>query len=160
LISIPEILEALWSVVAFATSPLTAIPDRALVYASVLCCCLSAMAMAFYVHKKFSKATNALAVFSNEWQVAESEFLKVVDVAQRKMGALSARQPAAFARPPAPPADKRSFPLSDTGGDLPRQVAAMARRGFSPAEIGATRGLGEADVNVLFGMHRVIQRKK
>jgi hypothetical protein len=36
----------------------------------------------------------------------------------------------------------------------------MARRGLSTAEIASTLGLGEADVNVLFGMHRVTQRKK
>lgn len=160
LISIPEILEAVWGGVALATGPLAAIPDRALVYVSVLSCCLSAIAMAFYVHRKFSKATNALAVFSTEWQVAESEFLKVVEVAQRKMGALSLPRAADDARVPDPPVDKGPLSLTDTERDLPRQVARMARRGLNPAEIGTTLGLSEAEVNVLFGMHRVTQRKK
>ncbi len=160
LISIPEILEALWRAAALVTGPLAAIPDRALVYSSVLCSCLSAIAMAFYVHKKFSRATNALAVFSTEWQVAESEFLKVVDVAQRKMGALSTQRAADGIRVSEPSVDKAPLPLTDSGGDLPHQVARMARRGLNPAEIATTMGLGEADVNVLFGMHRVTQRKK
>jgi hypothetical protein len=159
LISIPEILDAIWAALMFLTAPLSAIPDRTLAYAAVVCCSVSVAVMAMYVRKKFRSADGALALLSTEWEAAESEFLRVADIAQRKIGSFSIES-AGAAPSTAAPGSERPFPLTEARSDLPRQVAAMARRGLSSSEIGATLGLGEADVNVLFGMHRVTQRKK
>lgn len=161
LISIPEILDTIWSAIVFVASPLSAVPDRALAYSAVVCCSVSVAAMALYVRRKFRSADGALALLSTEWEAAESEFLRVADIAQRRIGDLTNERPARpVTKDGSAVASGKAFPLTETSSDLPRQVAAMARRGLSSHEIGATLGLGEADVNVLFGMHRVTQRKK